>query len=122
MIDFSFPVPDRDVERQLIHMPIITHVNLPNLRWFLFQGVSAYMEAVVHRITTPLLEKLRILFFNLLTFSVPRLVQFMNTTENLRFDGAKFGFCRDEVHVEVYPRGEAGVCALLIYLGCWHLD
>jgi hypothetical protein len=89
-IAFSFPVPNRDVERQLMHTPITTPVTLPNLRWFEFQGVSAYMEAVVGRITTPRLEKLSIQFFKQLTFSVPRLLQFMNTTENLRFDSAEF--------------------------------
>ena len=56
MITFLFPVPNRDVERQLMHRPIITQVTLPNLRCFAFQGDSAYMEAVVHRITSPRLE------------------------------------------------------------------
>ncbi|KAI0282462.1 hypothetical protein BGY98DRAFT_85581 [Russula aff. rugulosa BPL654] len=81
---FSFPVPNRDVARQLTHTSIITHITLPNLRLFWFQGVSAYLEAVLYRITTPRLESLRIRLFKQLTFSVPCLPQFMNTTENLR--------------------------------------
>ena len=101
-----------------MHTPIMTHVTLPNLRWFEFQGVSAYMEAVVRRITTPRLEKLGIQFFKQLTFSVPRLLQFMNTTENLRFDSAKFKFSWDEVHVEVYPPEEAEMYALSINVDC----
>ena len=32
VIVFLFPVPNRDVERQLMHTPIMTHVTLPNLR------------------------------------------------------------------------------------------
>lgn len=41
--------------------PIIINMTLPNLRWFGFRGVSAYMEAVVRRISTPRLD---IRFFN----------------------------------------------------------
>ena len=39
--------------------------------------------------------------------SFPRLVQFFNTTENLRFesfDGAKFKFSRDKACAKVYPQ------------------
>ena len=52
-IAFSFPVPNRDAERQLTHTPVTTHITLPNLRLFWFRGVCAYLEAVVCRITAP---------------------------------------------------------------------
>ena len=120
VIFFFFSVPNREVERQLTHTPIIT---LPNLRVLDFRGVSAYLEALVHRITTPRLEKLQIYFSTQLTFSVPRLVQFMNTTENLRFDSAKFWFNDKGVHVEVYLPGEAKMkAAFIINVFCWHFD
>jgi hypothetical protein len=125
MIVFRFPVPSRDVERQLTHTPITTTVILPNLHWFWFRGVSTYLEALVRRITTPRLEKLEIGFFNQLTFSIPRLLQFMNTTENLlenlRFDRVEFSFYAERVHVRVYPRG-AEKDALYISVDCWDLD
>jgi hypothetical protein len=120
VIFFFFPVPNREIERQLTRTPIIT---LPDLRVLWFRGVSAYLEALVHRITTPRLEELQITFYNQLTFSVPRLVQFMSTTENLRFDTAKFWFDDNQVHVEVYPPGEAKMKATFaIFVCCWHLD
>ncbi|KAF8467930.1 hypothetical protein DFH94DRAFT_848132 [Russula ochroleuca] len=122
VVAFLFPVLGRDVERQLMHTPIMTNVTLPNLRSFMFQGVSAYMEAVVCRITTPHLERLDILFFNQLTFSVPRLPQFMNATQNFRFDSAKFTFFGNKVYVKVYPREEAKKYAFQINVPCWHLD
>ena len=122
VISFSFPVLNGDVERQLMHTPITTHVTLPNLRWFLLRSVSAYLEAVVPRITSPRLEKLDIQFFNQLTFSVPHLLQFMHTTENLRFGSAKFEFSGDRVHVKVYPREEAEIRALQVNVRCLHLD
>jgi hypothetical protein len=115
-IFFESPAP----ERQLMYMPNTTHVTLPNLRTFIFQGDSDYMEAVLHRITTPRLEKFGIQFFNQLTFSVPRLIQFLNTTEN-RFDSSEIKFSGDEVHMRVY-REEGETCTVSISVFCWHLD
>ena len=120
-IAFTFPVPNRDVERQLTHAPITTHITLPNLRLFWFRGVSAYLEAVVCRITTPRLKSLQIYFFKELTFSVPRLVQFMNTTETLRFDNAVIMFKNKEIDVlMLFP--EANMFAFHISVDCCHLD
>jgi hypothetical protein len=120
LVIILIPVRNLDVERQTTRMPI-TRLTLPNLRWFGFQGASVYVEAVVHRITTPRLEKLQISFFNQLTFSVPHLQQFMSRTENLRFASAKFKFSSEEVYAEVYPR-ETENYALRIRVFCWHLD
>jgi hypothetical protein len=120
-IIFGFPVPNRDVERQLTHTPMTTHITLPNLRLFSFRGVSAYLEAVVCRITTPRLETLLIRLFKQLTFSVPRLAQFMNTTENLRFDYAEIMFKNKEIDVGMFFP-EADTYAFLVTVDCWHLD
>ena len=100
-IKFHLAVPNRDVEMQLTHMSITAPVTLPNLRYFEFRGVSTYLEALAHRITSPRLEKIRIDFFHH-TFPVPRLLQFMNTTENLKFDNARVEFSETQVCVEVY--------------------
>jgi hypothetical protein len=118
---FLFAVPNCDVEMQLTQAPITIPVTLPNLQFFLFQGVSIYLEALVHRITTPRLENVYICFFNQLTFSVPRLRQFMSTAENLRFAIAKFVFSKEGVIVEVLPHVNAK-WALQIKIDCLHLD
>ena len=115
----SFPVPNSDVEKQL--MSITTHITLPSLRRFEFRGGSAYMEEVVRWMTAPRLEKVNIWFSKELIFSVPRLLQFIDTAENLRFASAKFKFSMDKVHVEVYP-GEAETDALSMIVCCRHLD
>jgi hypothetical protein len=118
-IFFKFPILKRDVERQLTHTPDIT---LPNFRHLEFHGVSTYLEALVHRIITPRLEKLKVNFFDQLAFSVPRLLQFMKTTDNLRFDSARFSFSNRKVDTVVYPHGEAKVYALgIVVKGC-HSD
>jgi hypothetical protein len=119
---FSFPVPNRDVERQLTHTPITTHITLPNLHVFEFQGIGTYLEALVHRMTTPHLESLGIWVFNQLTFSVTHLLQFVNATENLTFKSAKFWFSDKAINVAVYPHEEAEMYALFISVVCWHLD
>ena len=120
-IGFTFAVPNRDVERQLTHTPITTHITLPNLRLFVFQGVSAYLEAVVCRITTPRLESLQIQLFKQLTFSLPRLQQFLNTTENLRFDNAVIMFMDKEIYVGMFLR-ETYTYPFVVRVHCWHLD
>ena len=120
-IAFGFPVPNRDVERQLLHSPITTHITLPNLHLFWFRGVSAYLEAVLCRITTPRLENLSIRLFKQPTFSIPCLVQFMNSTENLVFDGAVIIFQDRSIHVMMYLR-EASKYTFRITVECWHLD
>jgi hypothetical protein len=120
-IYFKFSIPNRDVERQLTHTPAIAPITLPNLHHLHFRGVSAYLEALVYRITAPRVEKLRIEFFNQLTFSIPRLLQFVDTAENLRFNNASV-FFSDNPGVVLSPDGETKVYALIIAVSCWHLD
>jgi hypothetical protein len=119
---FSFPVPNRGVERQPTHTPITTPITLPNLHSFEFRGVGSYLEAFVHRITTPRLQKLQIWLFNQLTFSVTHLLQFVDATESLTFKSANFWFSDKGVVVAVYPHEEAEMYALSIGVFSWHLD
>ena len=120
-IFFWIPVPNRDVKWQLMRTPIMTHVTLPNLRSFTFQAASAYLEAVLRRITTPRLMRLQICFFKQLMFSVPQLLQFLERTENFRFDRAEFQFTSRRVYVEIYP-SEAEMGAFSVNVDCFHLD
>jgi hypothetical protein len=123
LIFFYFAIPNRDVERQLMRTPIMTHVTLPNLRSFAFQAVSAYSEAVLSRITASHLEDIQICYPKQLTFSVPELLQFMGRTENLRFDRAMFGFYGNRVYVAVNPpETKMPMDAFSINVGCRHLD
>jgi hypothetical protein len=125
VIIFISPIPGRDVERQLTHMPTIAPVTLPNLRHFVFHGVNTYSEALITRINVPRLEKLRIQFINQLTFFVPCLLQLMNTAENLRFHAANVTFFDHKVEAAIYPHGEivdAEMYAFAISVYCWHLD
>ena len=75
-----------------------------------------------HRDTTPRLEKLQVDFFNPLTFSVQRLLQFVSTTENLSVKRAKFEFGDEDIAVKVYPQDEAKTYALSMVVDSYHLD
>jgi hypothetical protein len=118
-IAILYPVSNSDVESQLMHAPIMTSVTLPNLRCFEFRCASAYMEAVVRRIAAPRLGKLDIQFEQL-AFFVPSLSRFTNTSENLKFDSAKFNFSGYQIDVRVYLR-EAEVYVLSIKVHNWDL-
>ncbi|KAI0276395.1 hypothetical protein BGY98DRAFT_1187837 [Russula aff. rugulosa BPL654] len=123
LIFFSFPVPDRDVEGQLMRTLITTHVTLPNLRLFALQTVSAYSEAVLSGITASRIENFLIIYPKQLMFSVPELLQFMGRTENLRFDRAEFDFQSERVYVQVNtPEINMPLAALSIIVDCRHLD
>jgi hypothetical protein len=121
VIYFSSPVTNRDMERLLSHTPIITPVTLPNLRWFWFQGDSAYLEAVVRWITTPCLERPLIVFYEQPTFSVPHLVQLMNRTESLRFNDITVDFSKEQVNAVTSFPGNADIY-LYMRVICPHLD
>ena len=99
-IFFVFPVPNHDV----------------------FQDVSAYLEALLRRITAPRLKTLEIDFFKQITFSVPRLLQLMNMTESFRFNSAEFQFFDDNVDMKVYPHVGAAMYAFSIVFYCRDLD
>ncbi len=119
---FSFPVPNHDVVRQLTRTPTTTYITLPNLRRVWFRGVSAYLEAVVRHLTAPRLERLEIDLFNQLTFSFPRLLDFLNTTDTLKFSRAEVELSPERsVAVKVYPR-EAEAYAFRIQVLCRPLD
>jgi hypothetical protein len=90
-----------------------------NLHCFRFGGVSAYLEALVHRITAPHLEQLNINFFSQLTFFIPRLLQFIAAAENLRSGEAVLSFSDKFASVGVFPNGEY---SLGIVVKCCHLD
>jgi hypothetical protein len=117
-IYFKFPIPSRNVERQLTHMPIIEPVTLPNLRHFQFHGVSTYLDALLYRIAIPRLEKLHIDFFNQSRFSIPLTA----VAENFRLDSANLRFTDSQVDATVHPHGKPKMYAFAIVVLCCHLD
>jgi hypothetical protein len=100
----------------------VAHVTLPNLDLLSFRGASAYLEGLLARISAPLLNTLEVLFFNQLTFTIPRLSQFMQTSEDLTFDAVEIAFDRDFVDLKVDPYREGWKQPLRLRIMCRHLD
>ena len=109
-------------KRMQPNMSIATSVTLPNLRWFAFGGASAYLEALLPQMTIPHLEKLQLRFFDQQMFSVPCLVKFMETFDNVEFGSAKLRFYKDEVDVEVYPYHGATMYTFSLCIDCGLLN
>ena len=121
-ISFSSPVPNREIERHMLHTPNITHTMLPNLLYFSFGGVSAYLEALLSHMNAPLLEELKVYFFNQLSYSIPNLRQLVMTTENLRCSSVKCLFYHKAVKVSDNFSANSWHPTFNIYVGCDHLD
>jgi hypothetical protein len=121
-IFFNSYYPRGDAERRLLRTPITTRVTLPNLRWFGFQGTSAYLEALLPWVTIPLLEKIQLYFFNRMVYSIPHLQQFMSTAGNLRLKTIMLTFCEYYLSVKAYPHNGAKMCTLDMTLGGRHFD
>jgi hypothetical protein len=121
-IRFLSPVPSREIGRQLLHTPITTHITLSSLHQFSFRGISAYLESLLPQIITPRLELLRVQLFNQPRFSVPHLLQFMRTTEDLRFNEVRILFYHEAVAVWVYPSVENVWASFRLSIACGHLD
>ncbi|KAH9961730.1 hypothetical protein BC827DRAFT_256218 [Russula dissimulans] len=118
-INFLKDTPNTVIERELLDSPVMTHAaTLPDLRWFLFGGTNAYLESLLSRMTTPILETLEITLLYQTTFSTPNLLQFMSTTKNLRLTEAKLNFDGWGAGVEIYPDEGAETCSFFLDVAC----
>jgi hypothetical protein len=90
-VEYSYPFPHSDMERDVAHTPNMT---LANLRSFVFLGPTAYLEGLVSRISAPSLSILKAYLRDSLidTFFSSHLLRFMQTSENFSFDAVKLVF------------------------------
>ncbi|KAI0249398.1 hypothetical protein BJV78DRAFT_1155870 [Lactifluus subvellereus] len=121
-IGFQSPLPNCDVERQLLNTPIMTHITFPNLRWFSFKGVSAYLEGLLARINTPVLNWLNIEFFHQLTFTVPRLLAFTETSEIFSSNAVRLEFRAGTCFLRRDYQGQRMPSPFSLKVRCRHLD
>jgi hypothetical protein len=122
IITFRSPVPIRDIEWQLLNTPVTIHVTLSNLRLFAFVGVSAFLEAVLPHMASPLLETFRVRFPDQPHFSVPYLRHFIMHTEKLKFSRAQLIFHHEAVVLLAYSAFQVTLNNLDITVFCRHLD
>ena len=120
-IRFHQVLSNQDVEGQLLQMPLSTHVTLPALRWFGFEGPSAYMEAVLPRITVPLPKVIQIdstITSDLLDLisSISFALRSMCETENPKLCNVKVTFYGVHIVVTMYPHKRTGMLTLRLQL------
>jgi hypothetical protein len=83
-LELSFTSPPSCSNRESRRRPPPTRSVLPALRHFGFVGVSEYLEDLVARIDSPLLDSLQIKFFHQLIFDTPQLARFISRTPELK--------------------------------------
>ena len=78
-LDFRFPRSEDERENRSLS-PLARRFVLPSLTEFYFKGDSEYLEDLVDRIDTPVLDKFTITFFGQLFFDTPLLRDFFSRT------------------------------------------
>jgi hypothetical protein len=79
----------------------LSRAELPALTQLIYRGVSIYIEALLARIHTPLIQDLDITLFNQLTLGVPRTNEFLSQLETFRPTRALIDFAEPSAHVIV---------------------
>ncbi|KAH9979261.1 hypothetical protein BGW80DRAFT_1454936 [Lactifluus volemus] len=117
-ITFHPRIRNRDVERQSRQTPDVT--TLPNLRRFLFRGRATYLEGLVTWISAPSLSILCVKLFNPLPLTVPRLCQFIQSSESLTFRTIQVTFREPFVSLHAVPW--KWDTSLMLQIKCGHID
>lgn len=120
-ITFHSSVPSSDVRGQLLDAQIMTHAVLPHLRWFVFHGVSAYLDALLGRMTTPVLKVFDLWLPFQLSYSIQNLTQFVSVTRNLRGYIARLSFGH-ETTLAMYSSEWAKTSTFYVGVSCRRLD
>ena len=113
----SSGVPLYQLPARSIYSPDVSS----NLKVFSYRGVSAYFEGLA-RIEAPTLSDLDIQFFNQLTSTIPRLLQFMRASEMLRFSAVKIVFDWDFLDLMASPDPSWHQRSLRLRVTCTLLD
>jgi len=95
---------------------------LPSLDYFLFKGVTEYLEDLVTFIDAPQLNTLYITFFNQIDFDTPRIAQFINRTPKLKKRDAHVQFNDDFACVGLPPRSRTLEIAISCKEPDWQLS
>jgi hypothetical protein len=108
-------------EEELIPAPIPS-VTLPTLRRFAFRGEDVYLDNLVARINTPLLERLSLTFFLALDFTLVNLTEFIHRTEGFGCLFARITFDKDGASLDTGYYEQQGIGKLSLHVNCESLD
>ena len=74
-------------------------IELPALEQLVYRGFSPYLESLLARIRTPVIQDIDITLFNQLTFKIPRICTFISNLEPFRPTTARIDFAQTSAHI-----------------------
>jgi hypothetical protein len=77
-------------------------IELPALEQLVYRGVSAYLESLLARIRTPVIQDIDITLFNQLTLWVPRICTFISDLEPFQPTTARIDFAQTSAHILLF--------------------
>jgi hypothetical protein len=89
--------------------PPLTRAILPALTKFQFHGVSEYLEDLMSRIEAPLLDVMKITFFNQLVFDIQQLTRFISHAPALMSYSAVIGIYANYVEMTFWARSRSSI-------------
>jgi hypothetical protein len=118
----SFLSPQSCPDLKSRRPPPLTRSVLPVLTIFGFRGVCDYLDGLVARIDTPLLNKLSIAFLNQIVFDTPQLIQFISRAPKLKpLEIARVNFDANAATVELLSH-TSSYADLEVKIMCEELD
>jgi hypothetical protein len=77
-------------------------IELPALKQLVYRGASAYLEHLLARIRTPVIQDIDITLFNQLTLKIPRICTFISDLESFRPTTARIDFAQTSAHILLF--------------------
>ena len=77
-------------------------IDLPALRQLVYRGVSAYLESLLARIRTPVIQDIDVTLFNQLTLRIPRICTFISDLESFQPTAARIDFAQTSAHILLF--------------------
>ena len=120
-IGFVMPILLPSSEGEMLPTPIVP-VTLPTLRRLTFRGEDIYLNDLVSRINTPLLERLSFTLIFDLAFTLVNLAEFIHRTEGFRCFSARIVFNQDGASMNAGHYEQLAVEKLNLLVSCEPLD
>ena len=105
-------------------------IELPALKQLVYRGVSSYLESLLTRIRTPVIQDIDITFFNQLTLRIPRICTFINDLQSFRPTAARIDFAKTSAHILLFvpsmalqsSESQSQSPDISLSVSCAHLD
>jgi hypothetical protein len=100
----------------------LSRAELPALTQLMYRGVSAYVEALLARVHTPLVQDVDITLFNQLTLGVPRTNAFLGQLETFRSTLARIDFAKSSSQIILSTLQPTDSPDIILSVSCARFD